>query len=852
MPTIGQLPLANSVADTDLVPIFQNDQTLGATRAQILAGVQAALSLPQNTLLGGASPGTAPPVAITIGANLALTGTTLAAAAAPFEIPSLPGGNTPGSSDIVPIGQGGANAGVSYTNFLSGMGGVAGLPGGALTAKATVATTTRTLAALAMNAVSIEDFGAAGDGVTDDSGALLAAIASGNPVRLGAKTYAIIGECDVTAASCTLLGVPGVTIMQRLNQSNSGTSSPAAWLSFSSATLFIDGIIFDANNTITKNTCGVAVQASCTKSIVTRSVFRNASGSGNGSGLTYLPSDPAITQHHIDGCEFYNNAANGITVFATEALSITNCRAHDNGGDGIHADSQDPTFTLKLRNLHIVGNTCWNNGCGIIVGNFNETNKGNNVVYGNANPDVLGALIAANNCYSNRNYGIYISGRNILVSGNLCANNSTVYTSGAGILCDTGYCKVTGNMITGASDFGIDCGGSIYTEVADNYIDGALIGLNIGGGQNCMARNNFIQDPTGVGIAVQNVESDGTGNDFNLACYDLSIIGNWINYSGSVTAILIRDAPQNIVVTDNIILAEPGANLTTAISAYTDSITMRGNLLNDLTRWSVNPSTFNGVYTLIVPDIADAVSVQQASAPIASIITQQGSEAVGTIVFCKVVNGGSGYTSATVSFSGTGSGAAANVWLSAGAVLGIQMTAFGSGYGPGTTATISGNGSGATLTVQVGLPVWQNHELTIDCMTDVTFAAAGSSPAQTNWTNAPITIPTGSAIDWIGNNGAWRAARFSQNDYVSPNGDGSVTLRTQSGDISLHPAGAGMVRLISDTEPTGAVDLIGRGSPQNVVSAPPGSTFRNLNGGVGVTFWVKQAGTGNTNWVAVA
>ena len=209
-------------------------------------------------------------------------------------------------------------------------------------------------------------------------------------------------------------------------------------------------------------------------------------------------------------------------------------------------------------------------------------------------------------------------------------------------------------------------------------------------------------------------------------------------------------------------------------------------------------------------------------------------------------------TSATVSFSGTGSGAAANVWLSAGAVLGIQMTAFGSGYGPGTTATISGNGSGATLTVQVGLPVWQTHELTIDCMTDVTFAAAGSSPAQTNWTNAPITIPTGSAIDWIGNNGAWRAARFSQNDYVSPNGDGSVTLRTQSGDISLHPAGAGMVRLISDTEPTGAVDLIGRGSPQNVVSAPPGSTFRNLNGGVGVTFWVKQAGTGNTNWVAVA
>jgi hypothetical protein len=68
----------------------------------------------------------------------------------------------------------------------------------------------------------------------------------------------------------------------------------------------------------------------------------------------------------------------------------------------------------------------------------------------------------------------------------------------------------------------------------------------------------------------------------------------------------------------------------------------------------------------------------------------------------------------------------------------------------------------------------------------------------------------------------------------------------------LHPAGTGVVRFLSDTESVGAVDLIGRGSPLSTVSAPAGSTFRNLNGGVGSTFWVKQSGTGNTNWVAVA
>ena len=123
---------------------------------------------------------------------------------------------------------------------------------------------------------------------------------------------------------------------------------------------------------------------------------------------------------------------------------------------------------------------------------------------------------------------------------------------------------------------------------------------------------------------------------------------------------------------------------------------------------------------------------------------------------------------------------------------------------------------------------------------------------QSNWTGAPITVPANTTIDWIGRNGGWSAARFAQNDYVSPNGDGSLTVKAQCGDISLHPAGTGVLRIISDAEATGAVELIGRGSPLNAVSAPAGSTFRNLNGGVGSTFWVKQSGTGSTNWVAVA
>lgn len=851
MPTIGQLPPASSVSDADEIPIFQNGQTLAATRAQVLAGVQTALSVPQGTLLGGVGPGNSAPVAINIGTNLALSGNTLSAAAAPFSIAGLAPGVVPAAGDMVPLGQGGANTAINYANFMAGISGIAGLPAGAMSVTAMGALTARNVSAVASNAVAIEDFGAVGDGITDDSAALLAALASGNPVRFGPRIYAIAGQCDIAVPTCTLLGVPGLTQLVCPGQTKLGLSSTPAWINIISTNLFVDGIIFDANTALTNDCYAVIVQASCIKSMITRSVFRHAKGPTYGSGLTIAASDPVATQHHIDASEFYGNVVHGLRIFAVDAVSITNCCVHDNTENGIMVDSEDPIFALKVREVSIVGNTCWNNNCGIIVGNFFATNT-NPLVYGNANPDILGGLISANNCHDNTGYGIYISGRNILVSGNLCTNNSSLGGSGAGILCDTGYCKITGNMISGASAFGIDCGGSIYTEVADNYVNGAYYGINIGGGQYCTARNNFIQDSSAIAISVQNIESDGRGTNFNLTCVGLSILGNWITYSGEVYGIYIRDAAQQVLVADNIILANPGADLTRALSAYTDSIVVRGNLLNNIERWPVNPTSVNGQFVLVVPDLADAVSISQSGAPVAGIMTAQALATVGQIVYCKLISGGVNYSHATVSFSGPGGNAAATAWISGGSILGIQMSNNGSGYGPGTTVIISGDGSGATAVVQVGLPVWQNSKLTVDCLSNVTFAAAGSSPALSNWTGAPITVPAGASIDWIGDNGGWRAMRFCQRDYVSPNGDGSVTLRTQAGDIALHPAGSGVVRLLSDTEPAGAVELIGRGSPENAISASPGSTFRNLNGGAGQTFWVKQAGTGTANWVAVA
>jgi hypothetical protein len=48
------------------------------------------------------------------------------------------------------------------------------------------------------------------------------------------------------------------------------------------------------------------------------------------------------------------------------------------------------------------------------------------------------------------------------------------------------------------------------------------------------------------------------------------------------------------------------------------------------------------------------------------------------------------------------------------------------------------------------------------------------------------------------------------------------------------------------------VDFSGSGTPEGVITAGVGATYRRNDGGTGTTFYIKETGTGNTGWVAVA
>ena len=812
MPTVDQLAPAPAATDADELVASQSGTLRRMTRAQLLAGTQAEITLPGGYLLGRQSSGVGATEPIALGAGLTLTAGVLSTASPPLAL----GGLDASASLVTPDG----------------------------------ATSPCRLSSLLAPSVSPESFGAVGDGVTDDTAALAAAVATLRPVRLGPRIYATSGQWTIPFAT-TLIGTAGQSSIRRIAQTSGG-----AWISINGPSFVAEGIIFDANSSaVPGESWAILVTANCLQTSFRACSFRNAGGPTLGNGLTILASDPAQASHLIDACEATGNAAHGIWLQAVDGACLTRNQAHGNGGYGICADYNDATFRQAVRLAIITGNSCWNNARGIAVGNFNATNL-QPPTWGNANPDAIGVVVANNICHDNRVYGIAVSGRSLAVQTNLLSNNGTTSNGGAGILANCAYSRVAENTIVGNAQFGIDCGGSIALDVAANHISGAAVGINPGGSQGVRITSNYLQD-NGWSILVYNVETDGQGNNFGLATSSLALTDNTIGISSAGGGgIWLIDAPQTVLVARNSFYGLNGAVIGQCLYAHTDSAIVESNRWNNTQRLFANPAALNGLQTVTIPDIADEIMLSSVPAGIQSMQTQRQLAVTGQVGFVKVTASGSGYTHASVSIGGAGSGATASAYVANGSVIGIALTNPGSGYGPqgsAATATITGDGSGAAATVSVGLPVLEGRRIRLACNTPTTFARAGSAPFQDNWTLASMTVPANATITFTGTFGSWRADTSPLADYLVPPGDGSLVLRTMPNtDLTLRPASAGHVRIATDADPAGYVAATGHGSPNGIVIAPPGSDYRNLDGGAGGTLWIKQTGTDSHGWFAIA
>ena len=840
MPTIDELAPATAASDTDELPVFQSGVSRKVTRAQLLAGLQEEMAVVPGTLLGRTSAGMGAPETISIGSNLTLASGTLSAPA-PFSTAQLPAGQPPGNTDLVAMNQSGTDAAVAYGPFMSGLSALSGIDMSAHVVRPTTASVLRTLADSLSDVLAIEAFGAVGDGVTDCTNAFNKALGSSHPILLGPGTYLVRGQCTVTGAA-ELIGVPGSTTVRRPAGS---VQNGGAWISVQGPSFAARGIIFDANHHPTES-WAVLVTAACTRTLFVDCAFNNATGSSLGCGLVILPNvNP--TRHAVLRCEAQGNALHGIWVRSTANTRIAGCSTHDNAGYGICIDDNDPTFRTQVRNVLATDNTCWNNSRGISVGNFNQTNT-EPPVWGNGNPDVVGATVTGNTCYNNSAYGIALSGQAIMAANNLLTGN------GAGILFNASQSCLEHNVVVALpGTFGIDAGGCIDCDIVSNSVSSGSVGINGGGSQRVRISSNRL-DNNVWGFTIYDVETDGHGNNFGLTTSALTLRGNRITFGGtSGGGIYLLDGPQSVAVTDNEFFGTGNADISQCLWANTDSALVRGNTWNNEVRRIVNPSAAGGVQQILVPDILDEIMVTSAPGGVQSIATSHALGTAGTVAFIRVANGGAGYTTANVSISGTGTGAAATAYLRNGVVIGVTVTSPGTGYGTNTSVTITGDGLGATAAARVGLAPLENRCLRIHCNAATRFDRAAGSPALDNWTSASLTVPAGSSVDWAVTWGSWRATGFALGEFLAPPGDGSLVLRTlPGGDLVLRPAGSGAIRFGSDANAGGCTLSVGHGSPDGVITAPPGSDYRNLDGGTGSTLWIKRTGTDAHGWAAIA
>ena len=412
-----------------------------------------------------------------------------------------------------------------------------------------------------------------------------------------------------------------------------------------------------------------------------------------------------------------------------------------------------------------------------------------------------------------------------------------------------------GNTVSAPGYFGIDAGGSDGCDVSGNLVRGCAVGINPGGSRNVLVSGNHLLENI-WGITAYDMESDGHGSPFGIQCSGLVIEGNRIVLlDGTGGGMLLLDGVQGTKVARNAVFPGTGSQAVQALNANTDALLIEGNTWNNQVAVVVNPSNLGpaagGVQQLQMPDLLDGVMLTSAPGGVDSMVGQYQASMAGRVAFVRVTAGGSGYTQASLQIAGTGQGAKASAWVRDGAVVGITMVDGGTGYGGGpVVVTVLGDGQGAQASASVGVPVPQGRRLRLHCNGAVRFRRAGSSPFQDNWTQRDMMVPAATAVDWEGTWGGWQAVSFTAGDFLISAGDGSATFRSPAGDMVLRPSG-GRLRVAADAEPTGFCSALGRGGPEGVVAAPPGSDHRNLDGGAGTTLWVKRSGTGPTGWAAV-
>ena len=437
---------------------------------------------------------------------------------------------------------------------------------------------TRTVASKLNDVISVKDFGATGDGVTDDTAAISLAITSNRTVHFPAGTYIISSRINKIGLNNVVLSGEGKDIsIIKCSAAASFTNSP---ISFDSCSYVeIKDLTVDQNNNPSITAIYPLIIIYQSTNVAIRNCHINR--------YTYI----AIAIGSCQNISIENNIIDRDTAINTTSYSI---------------NLFSPSTATKCTNGIIRGNIC---------------NKGNSIYSGNS-------LLIHNNIFTNYKYGAGINTScelddatygNYIITNNTCNYGTGVDSDGvnvAGMEILGFYNLISGNTCVGNGGVGIALigykntvtnnvciGNGTNLAVTDNYRSGILVGVytalmsgsfNFITGNKCFdagagsQKYGYYEDTSTLqGITLSNNDFTGTtAPTFIQSINGNYQVNNWVSYTPVMTS---------------------GTGTITTVGACTGSYRRNGNMIFLRVSCAITTNgTGAGYITITLPIVSGA------------------------------------------------------------------------------------------------------------------------------------------------------------------------------------------------------------------------------------------------------